>query len=268
MLPPLGAERCHEAKNKNMANTSAEHFKAVEQLGKNENRERAPSFHESEAAFLNVFGNWKAFVGKDEFSVRPLTSKDISWLSGSIARAVQEKEGAVKSKLEGTSLDNADEAVAKKGEPARQAILETQAAVQGEVEFLNKLYTAIFDGLQTKTPDIFVVAPEKAASYLMFRHQSETSGPEVDPTLTDTDISSEGVDCAYVLNPSKGEEIEKIFKDNGHTVTPLKTAKGFQARLGGVRLVFFYSVMSEPENKEAWLDATGKKKERDKTDLS
>ena len=121
-----------------------------EQLRRNEKRDRAPSFQETEAAFMNIFGDWKTFIGKEEYSVRPLSSKDISWLGGAIARAVQKKENAA---IEGVMASPSAE---EQGEAARAATLETQTAVQGEVEFLNKLLVDCHSVLANQIIDEFI----------------------------------------------------------------------------------------------------------------
>ena len=146
---------------------------------------------------------------------------------------VREREKSVVTNLSPQAKETGDE--------ARQATLETQTAVKGEVEFFNELYNAIYSGIQKKTPEIFVIAPEDVAQYISARHKIDTEGTQLDPTLTDTDPTSGGADFSFVLTETKGAELMQIFKNNGQSIEELKTCDGFQARLGGVRLVFFYS---------------------------
>lgn len=210
--------------------------------------ERVHSFQEQEAAFLNVFGDWKTTIGrgpeenKDMVSVRPLASQDISWLSGAIARMVQEKEKSV--------VNNLTQEDKEQGEEARTATLDTQTAVKGEIQFFNELYDAIWSGIQSKTPTIFVLAPESVAQYINARHAVDTEGTQLDPTLTDTDPSSRGVDFGLVVTASMGEKLKQIFKENDKTVDKMDTCDGFEVRLGGLRLAFFYAG-EKPEHDKA-----------------
>jgi len=158
---------------------------------------------------LNVFGHWKTFIGRDELPVRPLSSRDISWLSGTIAEVVQKKEGAVVEEVSGA--EQIKGTAEERGEKAKLATSDTAATLQGEVDFFNALYDSIYSGMQSKTPEIFVVAPKDAAQYVIDRHQSELKGTETDPSLTDSDPSSQGVNMCLVVTAEKGNELKNYL---------------------------------------------------------
>ncbi len=230
-----------------MATASPAEIEPVSSERREDHEQNRPR-EEQEAAFLNTFGHWKAFVGADEFSVRPLSSKDISWLFGAVAEVVEQKETQVVGEL--SSERGRRQPIEVVGREARQATTDSASAIKGEPALLTILYNSLYSGIQTKTPEIFVVAPEKVAEYLIFRHQSELKGTELDPTPTDSDPSSEGVNMCLVLTPEKGKEIESLLTANGHPVKPLTTTAGFQARLGGIRLAFFYSSEQHVEKED------------------
>ncbi len=232
-------------------------------IGEKETAEHRSSLEEQEAAFLDIFGNWKAFIGKeggtmnviDEVGVRPITSKDISWIAGAVKLVVEHRESKVAENLPKGGASE-QQIVQNIGEPARQAVLETSFSVRGELEFLNKLYDAIYSGILSKTPEIFVLEPQQAGKYIINRHQTELKGEQLNRSPIHTDPTNIGTEYCFVVTPHKGGEIEKLFKENQHRVIALSTCEGFQTELGGVRMAFLYNV--QPAEHIPKKDTTGK----------
>lgn len=242
-----------------MQTSSVENSQSRELLNKNEKRAERPDQINSEAAFMNMFGNWKAFVGKLDLPVRPLKSQDLTDLRIAIATKVHRHENGVKGALK-MGEPGQDRDAIKDAAVAKKAMSDTASAISGETELLNTFYAALFDGIQSKTPDIFVVAPHEVAKYLVRRTQTETQNTDLNRSPLYLDLSNEGAQECYVLTLDKGDQIKEIFSGHGHKVEEMsdEIAPGFRVNFGGLQLSFFYSRVSEPENKEAWHKATGK----------
>lgn len=220
-----------------------------------ENHEQLNQKPEQKAAFQETFtGDYKAVFKMGDYDrmvkVRPLTETDIAEIIGAITLNTEQKERAVKEALDLSNLES-DEQLIEKGQEAKVQTMDTVDALKGQAKFLSELRNLVMNGLTRKGAEIFVL--ERAQADEIFKaKQSELRAPNLSVAPDYSDIDSLSSQYALVTSPGVGEDLKKIFVDNGHRIKEMPSGKGFQAEIGNLSLAFLYP------DKLKTTDASGK----------
>lgn len=209
-----------------------------------------PSKGQEQAVVRERPSGWKTFLRGDifhgeEISVRPMHQQDVMRILGAVAERAIIAEQATKSikELSGTG----EEDLLARGEPAGNMTVEVAQRTKGEMELLDFLRGAIYDGLMEKTPKIFMV-DAKSMAYLTDLETEDATIAELDNGATGGGVADNGIQFCMVITETKGVALAELFQRNGYQVFEHASGGGFQAEIGGVRMAFLFPLGSVRED--------------------
>lgn len=241
---------------------------SAETISHQELGEQQQKSQEKKPAYLTNFGEFKTTIRMGDvprsFVVRPINSADISKFRGAIATEISKKEEMITNEF-ALQTPQSDAEVLERGRLAQQTNESTTQSLQGEKEIMNNFLEEIDLILNGQQPNIYVFEDETAQAVLNL-YMSEVKGTELNSAPDMQDITNQGAQYCFVLTPSKGEEMAEIFRKYDHRVDELKSGRGFNAEVGGVRMLFIYSEVQANELEENDLEESPSINAGDKED--
>ena len=202
-------------------------------------KDKKPAFQNLAGDYLAVFKMGK--MTDEMVKVRPLREEDIWEMIGWANKNVEEKEDELSGELSARESAT-DEDVIEKGAQAKNITVESEVAVKGQKDLINKLREEVLKGLMDimrSAPEVFI-AQGSDAKHILDLKQADTKGQQLDASVDSTDITNRGAQWVLVVNPAVGEEIRQVFENNNHRTSEFNIGSGFSAEIGGIRMAFAY----------------------------